>query len=188
MSAGLTRLMQPLRDRMQNMIGRAILSAVNDDSMLQTLQIELTADEAQDGVEHFQPYGFAYHPLAGGEAIALFPGGLRSHAVILSVSDRRYRLKALQGGEVALYDDLGQKLHLTRDGIMIESAIGVTIATEGDFTVTAEGAVSITAQGDTTIDGAAILLGAGASLDAARKTDAVSGSAITGGSGKVKIA
>lgn len=174
--------------RVQMMIGRAVLAAIDDDRTLQTLQIELLDDETQDGVEHFQPYGLAAHPHAGAEAIALSVGGLRSHAVVLAVGDRRYRLKGLQAGEVALYDDQDQMVLIGREGIRIVSPLGVAIETDGDFSVDAGGAVSIRGDGDTLIDGASILLGEGATLDAARKTDAVSGGAITGGSGKVKVA
>jgi phage gp45-like len=44
-----------------------------------------------------------------------------SHPIVLVVGDRRYRLKNLQDGEVAIYDDLGQKVHLTRDGIRVDA-------------------------------------------------------------------
>lgn len=185
---GVNDALNAFRGRLQMMVGRALIAAVNDDATLQTLQIELTADEAQDGVEHFQPYGLAYKPHTGAEAIALAVGGLRSHAVVLTVTDRRYRLKALQDGEVALYDDQGQKLLLGRDGIVIETPKDISISAQGDFSVEAGGAVSIRGDGELLIDGATILLGEGASLDAARKGDAVAGGVITGGSSKVKIA
>lgn len=38
------------------------------------------------------------------------------------VADRRYRLQGLKTGEVALYDDIGQCVHLTRGGILIKGA------------------------------------------------------------------
>lgn len=50
----------------------------------------------------------------------------RSHAVVVTVSDRRYRLKGLQTGEVAVYDDQGQSVTLTREGIVVDGA-GKTI-------------------------------------------------------------
>ncbi|EFC1638085.1 hypothetical protein FA847_24090 [Escherichia coli] len=52
--------------------------------------------------------------------------GDRSHAVVVTVSDRRYRLKGLQTGEVAVYDDQGQSVTLTREGIVVDGA-GKTI-------------------------------------------------------------
>ncbi len=38
------------------------------------------------------------------------------------MSDRRYRLKGLQTGEVAVYDDQGQSVTLTREGIVVDGA------------------------------------------------------------------
>ncbi|TKV19105.1 baseplate assembly protein, partial [Citrobacter sp. TBCS-14] len=36
------------------------------------------------------------------------------------VSDRRYRMKGLKTGEVAIYDDQGQSVTLTRAGIVVD--------------------------------------------------------------------
>jgi phage gp45-like len=47
----------------------------------------------------------------------VFPGGLRSHGVVLAVEDRRYRLTGLEDGEVALFDDLGNIIKLGRERI-----------------------------------------------------------------------
>ena len=178
--------LRPLRDRLAMMVSRATVSAANDAPKLRELQIELLADEVQDNVEHVEPYGFTAHPHDGAEAIALSVGGLRSHAVVLSVSDRRYRLK-MEKGECALYDDLGQKVHLTRDGIVIESAQGVTITTSGNLSMSAEGDVAI-AGASIALNSDQVTVGNGAALDAARKSDSVGGGMITGGSAKVKIA
>ena len=45
-----------------------------------------------------------------------------SHAVAVTVSDRRYRIRSLKQGEVAIYDDLGQSVTLTRTGIVVNGA------------------------------------------------------------------
>lgn len=184
MRAGAT--IEALGRRFQMMVGRAILSAVKDDSGIQQVQVELLADEVQDEVEHFQPYGLTAHPLAGAEGVALSVGGLRSHAIVVAVGDRRYRLTGLAAGEVALHDDQGQKVHLTRDGIVISSAQGISMSTDGDMTFDAD-RMTMTA-GAITLASDDVKIGNGASLGAARKTDAASGGTITGGSTKVKIA
>ncbi|KAK0357001.1 hypothetical protein LTR94_002221 [Friedmanniomyces endolithicus] len=170
------------------MVTRAVVAGVDDSKTMQSLQVDLLDDETQDAVEHFQPYGFTAHPRPGAEAVALSVGGLRGHTLLLGVADRRYRITGLQEGEVAIHDDQGQFVLLGRDGIRVVSPQGVSIETDGDFSVEAGGAVSIKGAGETLIDGASILLGEGASLNAARKTDTVSTTAITGGSSKVKIA
>ena len=41
---------------------------------------------------------------------------------MVGVEDRRYRLRGLAGGEVAIYDDQGQKVHIKRNGIVAEAA------------------------------------------------------------------
>lgn len=121
------RLVAPLLGRINMMIGRAVIAAIADAPQAQALQLELLADEVQDGVERFQGYGFTSHPHPGAEAIAAAVGGTRSHLVVIQVEDRRYRLKNLAQGEVALFDDLGQVVHLKRDGIVIDSPLKVTI-------------------------------------------------------------
>lgn len=127
MSSAFNRFVDPLAQRIKLMIGRAVIAAVDDAAQAQALQVELLNDEAHDGVERFAGYGFTSHPHAGAEALVAFVGGLRSHGVVVAVEDRRYRLKGLAAGEVAIFDDLGQKVHLTRDGIVIFSDTKVRI-------------------------------------------------------------
>jgi phage baseplate assembly protein V len=111
-----------LMGRVRGMIARAVLNLVNDATKLQALQVTLLADQVPDDVEHFQHYGFTSVAHAGAEGIALAIGGSTGNTVVINVDDRRYRLKALPNGEVALYDDLGHKVHLTRAGIVIDGA------------------------------------------------------------------
>jgi len=114
------KLTAPLRRRVLLMIGRAVLSAVDDGKKLQEVQVTALAGEVHDGVERFQDYGFTSHPHPGAEAILLALGGNRNHSVIIAIDDRRYRLKALVEGEVALYDDQGQTVHIKRSGLHLE--------------------------------------------------------------------
>jgi phage baseplate assembly protein V len=141
----LARLLAPMRARLQMMLARAVVAAIDDARALQSLQIELLADEVADGAEHFQPYGLAAHPHAGAEAVVAFAGGLRSHPLVLSVADRRYRLKSLTAGEVAIYDDQGQVVWLKRDGIYVESGTKIVISAP-QVEVTAE---TVTVDADT---------------------------------------
>lgn len=111
-----------LMSRLRGMVSRAVVSLVNDSLKMQGLQVTLMADQTPDDAEHFQHYGFTSVPLPGAEGIALAVGGSTGHTVVINVDDRRYRLKGLPGGEVALYDDLGHKVKLTRDGIVIDGS------------------------------------------------------------------
>jgi len=101
--------------------GTVVLAAAG--KMMQTLQVKLTAGELKDGVEHFEPYGFTCNPLTGAEVLTLFLNGDRSHGVVVVAADRRYRIKELQSGEVAIYTDEGDKIHFKRGRIIdIETA------------------------------------------------------------------
>ncbi len=170
--------MKALADRVRNMIGRAVLSAIDDTKLLQTLQVTLLADELADGVERFQNYGFSSHPFPEAEAIVAAVGGTRSHLVAIAVDDRRYRVKGLAEGEVAIYDDQGQTIVLKRGGIEITTDKYVLInAQTADVT-----ADSVTIVSDD------INLGGGGGQPVARVGDSVVGGVITSGSPKVKAA
>lgn len=102
-----------------NMVARAVLTSLDTAKKCQAAGLKLIAGEQKENLEHLEPYGFTSSPMIGAEAVALFPGGDRSHGVVIVVADRRYRLKGLKAGEVALYDDQGQSVTLTRTGIVV---------------------------------------------------------------------
>lgn len=68
--------------------------------------------------ELFQHYGFTSGPLAGAEYIAIPVGGNSNHVVVVASEDARYRL-SVKDGEVAIYTDEGDHIHLKR-GRLIE--------------------------------------------------------------------
>ncbi|KGE77402.1 phage baseplate assembly protein domain-containing protein [Halomonas salina] len=115
------RLLSPLWRRLRLLISRAVVARSDSAPGMQRLQLDLLRDETRE-VEHHEPYGLTARPKKGAEAIAAAIGGARGHLVALLVGDRRYRLKGLKEGEVALYDDLGHKVYLTRQGIVIDGA------------------------------------------------------------------
>lgn len=107
-----------MRASIANILARGVVALGNSASKLQSLQLRLLAGEVKDDVEHLEPYGFTASPLAGAEALAGFIGGDRSHAVVIVVADRRFRLQGLKPGEVALYTDEGDRLHFKRGRII----------------------------------------------------------------------
>lgn len=119
---------QPLTMRVRLMVGKGTLHLVDDAPQVQTVQATFLADETRDGVERPQNYGFTSVPLPGMQPIAVFVGGDRSQGIVIAMADRQYRLKGLRRGEVAIYDDQGQSVHLTREGIVVKGAgLPVTI-------------------------------------------------------------
>lgn len=131
MIEALNKLTESMRAKVQLMVGRAILRAASDAASLQTVQASLMADEVLDDVERVQQYGFTSVPLPGAEAVLVFVGGNRDHGLVIATDDRRFRLKGLPGGEVAIYDDLEQKVHLTRTGIVVHSTGTVRVEASG---------------------------------------------------------
>ena len=113
------RLTGPIWRRIRLLISRGVVSIVNDALKMQGVQITLLGGEPAM-MERFQNYGFTGHPHKGAEAVVGAISGSRGHLVALAIDDRRYRLTGLRPGEVAMYDDLKQKIWLTRDGIVID--------------------------------------------------------------------
>jgi phage baseplate assembly protein V len=102
----------------KNMLARGTVVLVDALKKMQSLQMRLTAGELKDNAEHFEAYGFTSNPLAGAEVLTAFIGGDRSHAVVLVAADRRYRIQAMQPGEVAIYTDEGDRIHFKRGRII----------------------------------------------------------------------
>lgn len=124
-----------LAGRVGNMLARGRVRSVNAGTRMQTLQLDLLEGETKDRLEHFEAYGFTSHPKAGAEAAVVFLDGDRSHGLVLVVADRRYRLRGLADGEVALHDDGeeaggGSSIVLKRGGVIeITAAAAVHLNT-----------------------------------------------------------
>lgn len=127
-------------------VRRGVLHLADDSGMMQRVQVEIFGRDVRDRRDRPQQYGLTSVPLPKSEAVALAVGGNPNDTLIICVEDRRYRLSGLAGGEVALYDDLQQVVHLTRDGIVVRSTQKVTIETTR-AEVTATEAVHIGAGG-----------------------------------------
>lgn len=136
------RMAAPLRNRIQMMVTRAVVQLVDEAKGIQALQLSALDEELIEGAERFQDYGFTSVPIPGAEAVLVFPGGLRSHGLVVAVGDRRYRLRGLAEGEVAIYDDQAQQIVLKRDGIRVVSSLKIDIEAP-EVTVTADTTVTV---------------------------------------------
>lgn len=131
----LNRLLDPLRRRVATLISRAVLGGVNAQPGCQTLQVTILADEPQTGVEHLEPYGFTSNPLAGSEGVILNVAGQRGAAIGINFGDRRVRVAGLKPGEVCVYTDEGDKIHLMRERHMRLETLHLEIMAQEDATV-----------------------------------------------------
>ena len=131
------KMLKPLKLKLSLLIGRCVILAVDTKTKTQELQIEALKDEVIDNIEHRQTYGFTSVPLAGAEGIVLAISASRNNAVVIGVEDTRYRIQGLENGDVAIYDDKGQTVLLTKDGISI-TAKKLNIKTETDIELEAK--------------------------------------------------
>lgn len=109
------KLIAPLHRRVMHMFAKGVIEKVDDNAEdQQECQVSMLEDEVADDTERMQNYGFVSNPKPGADAFIALMGGNRDHGVIIAVDDRRYRLKGLQSGEVAVYTDEGDKIVLKR--------------------------------------------------------------------------
>lgn len=154
------RLMGPVWRRIRLLVSRGVLKLVDDSLKLQGVQVSLLGGEPA-WAERFQEYGYTSHPHPGAEAVVAAVGGARAHLVALAIDDRRYRVKELAQGEVAMYDDLGNVIVFKRDKIQVEAVQHLEV-TAPTCHITA----TTTHDGNVTINGNLVVNGAGAFTDA----------------------
>jgi phage baseplate assembly protein V len=123
LNRSVAKLMAPIARRVRLLARRGIVKIVHDDRKMQELQLAIFSDEVRDGVERFQNYGVTSHPHPGAEAIVLALSGSTEHSVAIVVDDRRYRITNIAPGEVAIYTDEGDFIHLKR-GRLIHVSTG----------------------------------------------------------------
>ncbi|WP_334469896.1 phage baseplate assembly protein V [Arsenophonus sp. PmNCSU2021_1] len=99
---------------------RAVVQRLNSTPACQQVDVAMIAGDTKAGMEYLEPYGFTSTAHSGAEGVALFLAGDRSHGIVISVADRRYRIKGLKSGEVAIYTDEGDSIMLKR-GRLIEA-------------------------------------------------------------------
>lgn len=107
--------MNKLLAKIISLVSRGKVTRVNDSEDVQKIQLSILSKELKDDVERIQDYGLTSSPPINSETVNFSIGGNRDHTLILKVGDRKYRLKGLQEGEVALYSMYGDKIHLKKD-------------------------------------------------------------------------
>lgn len=133
----------------RGLLGRGVVQSVDESPMMRTVQGEFLPGDVREGLEHFEPYGFTSRVKEGAEIIAGFLHGDRSHGIVLVTADRRFRLH-VEEGEVAIFDDQGQKVHLKRDGIEVVTPKNLTATVGGNVSETVQGTVTATVAGTVT--------------------------------------
>ncbi len=118
-----------MTSRALNMLAKAVTRKIIDTLGRQTAQVEVTKGELIDDMERMQDYGFTSNPPASGtDAIVAFLGGSREQGVIIRMENRSFRLKGLESGEVAIFDDLGNVFKLGRESVDLVAVIKTTVS------------------------------------------------------------
>ncbi len=142
-------LVQELKRKIAMAIGLGNLDKINDNAPLQKVQVSMLEDETHSDYDRIQEYGFTSVPLPGCQAVVVCVGGGRDNGIVVGTEDRRHRLKDLQPGEVAIYNNLGNFIKLKADGTMhVKSSHNVQVEAP---TVTITGNLNV--QGNITANG-----------------------------------
>ena len=117
----INKALAPVLRKLRLLATRGVVRLIDPATLMQQLQVAAVGGELLADVEQWEQYGLTAHPKPGAEALILSLGGDRDHAVVINVADRRYRIKGLVEGEVALHDDLGNVVHLMRDKVRVNA-------------------------------------------------------------------
>lgn len=117
----------------------------DDSGVIQTVQVQ-SPHEVRSDTPVLQHFGFSSSLPVGTDVVILSQGGNRSSAVVVASGHQTYRIKGLNQGEVAVYNQWGQCVRLTENGIVVEAngkPVTVNSATTLEVTAT-EGVKMIT--------------------------------------------
>lgn len=162
-------------------IERGTITASKNDDQLRELQVQLQDNYVQDELEHLEPYGFSSEPHCDKEtdAMVAFLGNQRGHGIVLSVTDRRYRITQMKTGEVCIYDDKKRHVYLKQDGIEIDGADSpITVKTTDSVTINAAANINLNASANVSIKATQISLDADNITITAKSNVTVNGSGI----------
>ena len=162
-------------------IERGTITASKNDDQLRELQVQLQDSYVQDELEHLEPYGFSSEPHCDKQtdAMVAFLGNQRGHGIVLSVTDRRYRITQMKTGEVCIYDDKKRHVYLKQDGIEIDGADSpITVKTTNSVTINAAANINLNASANVSIKATQISLDADNINITAKSNVTVNGSGI----------
>ncbi len=87
------------------------------DGKTQKLQIKTLGGDVIDNAAFLEPYGLTAKPRKEGSlSLVLTVAGEATNTVVLTIHNRELRFKGLKEGEVCLYDEFDNYVHLQKDG------------------------------------------------------------------------
>lgn len=117
------KALDPLKRGIALMVGRAVMTAIDDSQARQYIQLSALKGETKDRAERVQEYGFTSVPLEGAQVIFVCLNGNRDHPIAISVDDAKHRPEGMESGDSALYTHQGTKVHLKADGKVLHIVV-----------------------------------------------------------------
>ncbi|PJG86221.1 phage baseplate assembly protein V [Conservatibacter flavescens] len=115
---------------------RGVLQLAHSGDNIQKAQVSGLADEVISDTELMQHFGFTSVPPADTQVLVIPVGGKTTHSVIVATENGAYRIKNLQSGEVAIYDQSGSSIIL-KQGKLIEVSCDNFVVNCQQYSVTA---------------------------------------------------
>ncbi|HZR87899.1 MAG TPA: phage baseplate assembly protein [Bradyrhizobium sp.] len=138
---GLDRLATRFKHAMR--FGRLLLT--DDTGPVQRLQADFGPIDAsgkslgiRDRLPRLVEYGLASSPPAGSDVVVTCHDGDLSNAVVVATNHQASRLKNLNPGDVALYDNRGNTIVLSAAGITLTPCAGGKVFIDGELDATGD--------------------------------------------------
>lgn len=153
------------------MIAFGRITFVDDSGPVQLIQVKFPgalAPRIVDKIPRVQDYGFSSNPPIGSEAVVVSLQGDPSKGVAVGTNNQKLRRTSLLSGESVMYDNAGQYIYISANGIFIhahdtpvtiDGASEILATSEGPMTITAQGVVTLNAPAGAVINGNVQILG-----------------------------
>lgn len=109
-----------LSRRIRLFVSRAVVSFVDDTRTVQYVQARINAVETTGDMPRYAEYGFTSNPPTGSEVLMIFGNGERTNGFVIATSNAEFRVTSLRSGEVCIHDNSGQKVYLSRAGMVLD--------------------------------------------------------------------
>lgn len=115
MSSYIESTIQSIRNKIFTLIGRAILTAIDNSTKTATIQVTGLKGETITGIEYFSPYGFEGMPTEG-QAVIVFINGNRDQGIALNLHNRDERPTDLDDDEVEMWSKFDNYVKCNKNG------------------------------------------------------------------------
>ena len=117
----IAKYLQPLKNKLMLIVGRCILTAINNSGKTQKVTCTGLNGEKLSDIDRLENYGFTSVPRAGSEGVVVFPNANRGNGVIVVMADREARVKTLTEGDVCMFDYRGTMIIIDSLGITLKT-------------------------------------------------------------------